>query len=76
MADEVFEENEEADEGNKDVNATDDLIEEMCQLKANKEEKFPDRLQSVFWEDMEAKDDKTACDLIACDSQYVYIWDV
>lgn len=41
-----------------------------------KNEEFPEKLHSVFWEDMEAKDDKTATDLIACDSQCVYIWDV
>lgn len=48
----------------------------MCQLRAEKGETFPDNLQSVFWEDMEAKDDKTATDLLACSSQYIHIWDV
>ena len=42
----------------------------------DKNDKYPEKLQSVFWEDMEAKEDKTANDLIACDSQCVYIWDV
>ena len=35
-----------------------------------------ENLQSVFWEDMETKDDKTATDIVACTATGVYIWDV
>lgn len=77
MPDQVFDDPvESGEEQNKDSDDPSEQLIELIKLQARKDDPFPEKLHSVNWEDMEPKDDKTGNDLIACDNQYVYIWDI
>ena len=77
MPEDVFDEIGEDGDGEeaRDVDGQEGLTE-VCKLSVGKGDGDSEKLVSVQWEDAEAKDDKVGKELIACDSQRVYLWDI